>query len=550
MPPGIEENVLYLDAGKQFISSYEVPLGGKLWVLGDPIGKGLDPDRVIAADGAIDLNQLYKDLSGHYYWFWIKGKQLRLGSSFGGITPVYYNKQDDGTYICSSSVILAEQTHAPADDRRYILERLLFHYPLFNSTWYSSIKLLPAHSQLSWNEDQVSIQRTLDFTGYAGHPSRSGKKDLRQLADQFIDSCNDFMPASRFGISLTGGFDGRTLVGVGRKYRRDFFTYSFGESNSSDIMVPAQQALTLGLQYKSIILGDKYLENNASEALAAFMSLTDFHGNIGRPHYYYSAALLGQDTPVIMTGNFGSELFRALHLPGMMMTRQLIDVFSSRDNRWKDRLNEYVKSWAQSKYDQELEALIEDLDKYLNESGLDGNPRFYRFVYEELFRKYFGPEIIMQSHFLNNRTPYLQYEFVRALNQTVWSGVHRPLFEESKFKRMIGQFFYAQVLRNSDDKLYRLKTSKGYAPNDVGESWRKPILLYRYLIQKLNKNEVHDDNNVFVIINRFMHDSPLDVIPGTGISFKGLDRDTLINWLSIAYGITKLNANHYASTTY
>ena len=47
-----------------------------------------------------------------------------------------------------------------------------------------------------------------------------------------------------------------------------------------------------------------------------------------------------------------------------------------------------------------------------------------------------------------------------------------------------------------------------------------------------------------------MQESKLNGIPDSGITFKGLNRDTLINWLSIAYGITKRNANHYASTTY
>ena len=550
LPEVVEENILYLVAGKQSCSSVEVPAKGVFWILGDPIGALSSPENLIKANGDIDLHTLYTELAGHYNWFWVGRDQLATGSSFGGILPVYYHHEINCVCISSSSDFLADRIHAPANDRRYILERLLFHYPLFDATWYQEIKLLPAHSQLSITATHFSVRKNLDFSAYSGTPSKSHNRDLNQLAEQFVSACSDFMPVNRFGISLTGGFDGRTLVGVALKNNRSFFTYSFGAACSSDIQVPARQAKKLGLSHHSIILDENYLKNDADRSIQDFMSLSDYHGNVGRPHYLYSASILSQETSFIVTGNFGSELFRALHLPGMMMTKHLIDVFSSSDRQWKDRLWTEVKSWGQNDFDAELEGLIDDINKYLDESGMTGNARFYRFVYEELFRKYFGPEIIMQNHFLNNRTPYLNYSFVHSLNQTIWSGVHRPLFEENKFKRMIGQLFYAQVLRMSDHRLYRMKTSKGYAPNDVGESWRKPVLFYRYIQQKFNQNEALDDNNVFSVIEHFMQESKLNGIPDSGITFKGLNRDTLINWLSIAYGITKRNANHYASTTY
>ena len=120
-----------------------------------------------------------------------------------------------------------------------------------------------------------------------------------------------------------------------------------------------------------------------------------------------------------MTGNFGSELFRALHLPGMMMTSQLLDVFSSPDSAWQERLKAKVRAWSGEVYLRECDELIEDLYEYLQNSGLKGNQRFYRFVYEELFRKYLGPEMLLQSACLNNRTAFLNDSLIREINQTI-----------------------------------------------------------------------------------------------------------------------------------
>ena len=220
------------------------------------------------------------------------------------------------------------------------------------------------------------------------------------------------------------------------------------------------------------------------------MRLTEYNGNLGRPHYRYAAEALSEKTRYIATGNFGSELFRALHIPGVMMSRPLIDVFSAPDDSWKDILRAETAIWGRDTFAEETDALIADLEAYLRQSeGMDPNHRFYIFVFGEIFRKYFGPELIMQSHFLNNRTPYLNLHFFKALNQTIWSGVHSRLFEKMKSKRMKGQLFYATFLRHADRLLYTLPTTKGYSPADVYEPWRMPMLAGGVLTRKYLKKD-------------------------------------------------------------
>lgn len=227
------------------------------------------------------------------------------------------------------------------------------------------------------------------------------------------------------------------------------------------------------------------------------MKLTEYNGNYGRPHYQYAAKALGQQVDYLVTGNFGSELFRALHQPGVMMSENLIRIFSSSDDSWKDHLRRPQPDWDIAFFQNELDALIDQIERYLQPmQGWDANQRFYHFVFNEIFRKYFGPELIMQSNYLNNRTPFLSLPFFRALNETAWSGVHARLFEKVKSKRLKGQLFYAAFIRHTDPQLYRLPTSKGYSPADVLESWRLPRLLTGVLWQKFAKRPEHDTNAV------------------------------------------------------
>jgi hypothetical protein len=208
----------------------------------------------------------------------------------------------------------------------------------------------------------------------------------------------------------------------------------------------------------------------------------------------------------------------------VMMSEHLIRVFTSKDQSWKDGLRESARSWgadfsglinpegpgvrAQMPggmfFESETEALIADLEQYLDKIRiLDPNQRFYYFVYNELLRKYFGPELVMQSRYFNNRTPYLNFQFFKELNRTVWSGVHARLFEKMKSRRMKGQMFYATHLKRHCPEFYHLDTNKGYTPADVLESWRLPLIAAKVLWHKyLNYKDI-DDNSVLAYFQKY-----------------------------------------------
>ena len=579
LPVFPEANTLYLLEGKQRLLSFEVP-GGKLLLLGDPVFRKKEKlfESIIPEPGKVNQEVLFQEIKGHYYWFYIPipnfqsliPNPLLCGNSFGAIYPVYYTIEKERAVVCSSSFTLAEKTNAEAKDKRNLLERLLFNYPFFNSTWWSGIKLLEAHrylrvappqppqggeksfapglssereengvlsnlppndggatlspereasgafSMLSPNDKGATysppwggwggatVEGDFEVSNYFASPEDSSKDSLYRLSKLFEKETRLFFPDEPFAISLTGGFDGRTLVAAAKKANRLFSTYSFGRPDSTDVTMPAAQAAALRIPYNPIFLDNQYVETASLGSAWEFMRLTEHNGNFGRPHYHHAAQVLSEKTNYILTGNFGSELFRALHLPGVMMSECLIRVFSAKDDSWKDFLKQTAQRWDAHFFQNETDALIADIEIYLRKmEGWDANHKFYHFVFNEIFRKYFGPELVMQSHYLNNRTPYLNLHFFQELNRTIWSGVHARLFEKVKSKRMKGQMFYATFIRQSDKKMYHLKTNKGYSPADVLEAWRLPILASRVVFHKYINNKDIDDNSVGAFIQRF-----------------------------------------------
>jgi hypothetical protein len=488
---------LDMQEGVQSHLTLDLGRAGRLHLLGDPIGA----EGFAAKGGEIDLAALFQQVRGHYYWIHQQEREIRLGSSFGGIYPIYYHKAGEQAQVSSSAFFLAEHADPGQPNRRYLLERLLFNYPFFQHTPWTDIHLLPAHGALRISENGIQVEKPFAVEDYFGEGLGSAKSDMERLCGIFDEECRLFLPEAPFAISFTGGFDGRTLLAAARNAgRKDFLTYSFGMPEEEDVTFPLAQARKTGIPYLPIYLGSEYVDRHAFDSALAFLELSEYNGNLGRPHYHYAARLLSEKTKYILTGNFGSELFRAMHQPGVMMSEALIRIFSSPDGSWK----EFLREKAGPGFAGEVESLIADVEAYLAEgAALTPNQRFYRFVIEEIFRKYFGPELVMQSHLLRNRTPYLSLRFFKALNDTMWSGVHAGLFEKHKSKRMKGQQFYASYLRQADPQLYRLPTNKGYSPADVNEPWRLPLLAARVAMKKFRRSDLEDSNSVDAYFSRY-----------------------------------------------
>jgi hypothetical protein len=544
-PVVAEPNVLYTSPELQQLAIISLKTG-TLYLLGDPIFSSEQDIIIRKVNKESTLNEvfLYEHIKGHYYWFLLTETGLQCGTSFGSIFPVYYSENGADVLVSSASLYLAEQLNTLTPNRRNLLERLLFNYPFFNSTWWQEIQLLPAHRHLRLSPAGLRVEGSFQISDYFGTPQVQTSRSLEDLATLFQTETRSFYPAEPFAISLTGGFDGRTLVAAATKDRRDFFTYSFGVPDSSDVQLPQQQANRLNIPYTPIFLDENYLENHALQAARTFLQLTEYNGNLGRPHYAYAAQQLSKRTKYILTGNFGSELFRALHLPGVMMTEGLIRLFAASDASWKDFLQTETKQFQPADFQSELDALIADLEAYLAPmQSWDANHKFYYFVWNEIFRKYFGAELVMQSHFLNNRTPYLNFAFFKALNQTGWAGVHARLFEKDKTKRMKGQLFYATLIRQTDRRFYHLNTNKGYSPADVLEHARLPLLAAKVIAHKYLRPPEGDNNAVNAFFQAHYNQLASSVSPDlfeVSNSSTEIDRgqclERWIKWYSIAYG--------------
>ncbi len=490
-------NILWIEDSPKHVKRYTSDRG-TIVVIGDlVVGKHKQANFELFHD-AILSNGVHR-FGGFFYLLYLDANSpiVRVYSSLFGILPLYYYESRDQILVSSSIRLILDSVKKDLPvDKQYILERTLFNYGLFNRTYFVGIKLLKAnhYAEIDSGVKEVSQFDATDL--YTADPQK-GKPTLERLSDFFVRNTEKYLGEEEYALSFTGGFDGRSLLGVSKYFGRNFFTYSFGSEDSRDVLLPLSQSATIGVRFTPIYLDAEYLAKWSYTFGRELIEKTEGYASFARAHYLYAAKQLSLKANYIITGNFGSELLRALHNSGVMISKELIEFFRRDNGSWE-------KEWAASPRLSVLrkaglgvgiQQVIEEAHQFkATYSGLNRNQLLYVYLLNEIFRKYFGPEVCMQRYFLFNRAPFLDYDFIKELFATYYSGPYSDFFTDNPAKRAKGQLLYAYIMKRTYPLLLRLMTGKGYRPDSLLGELGKLDLLLKFMKKKLSGNTIgsHD----------------------------------------------------------
>ena len=444
------------------------------------------------------INNLY----GHYYYILYdrNTRQFLAGNSLFSILPLYYIFNNGRLLLSDNAFSLGRYTGRTTVSKRFLLKSVLFNYPLFNQSVVDGVLLLPSNSGMIIDKSGAKIIRHTSIEDLFGRKPLPLKSSAGPMTDIFLQLVKKYLPEEYYFTALTGGFDGRTLTAAGRYHEKSFSCYCFGTSESRDLTLASAIASKAGIPFFAIDLNDTYLKNHSLEAGKDFIIRSSGTGTFTRAHYLFAARQLAVKTRYLITGNFGSEIFRAVHIPGVMISPNLYSVFSSanpaeayqklRSDPAMNWLNQEEMSSVQADLQSDIASLPCFTAKYGN---LSRNKQFYVFVFEELFRKYFGAEMINLYGFIKNRTPFLDIDFLKELLTTEFAGIHSGFFEENPFKRYKGQVLYAYIIREAFPQLGKIFTDKGYKPDDLISASGMPRIVTGYIHKRLKRRGSSDD---------------------------------------------------------
>lgn len=445
---------------------------------------------------------ILNNLFGHYYYLLLnKSKaELIIGNSMFSILPLYYYHDSDKIVFSENTSNLGKYLNLNKISYRFIVETVLFNYPLFNNSIFEEIRLIPSNSYLKIIGSEIKIIKHTNIEKYFPTSPRPWKKSLNEMRVTFLETSKKYLPNEKYAHALTGGFDGRTLVSAGLYLKKKFSCYSFGSAEARDIIIASQLSAKAGIPFLNIALNSEYTDNRSLNCGKEFIENSSGTATFTRAHYLFAAKGLSNDYKYIITGNFGSEVFRAAHNAGAVISQNLFALFNSNnpDEGIKTiETSEEYRCLNLSENKSVWEALKEDILKLpcYNQSynGLTKNQRFYVFVFEEIFRKYFGAEMVTQFRYIKNRTPFLDFGFLKAIFKTELAGIHSDFFEHNPFKRFKGQVLYAHIIRKAYPAFGKMMTDKGYRPDDLINPFGKLNIAKGYFKKVISKPQSEFD---------------------------------------------------------
>ncbi len=484
------------------LNHYETDFEFLVW--GDKIA-GKDFQQRLSLNRSPEF--VVRNLYGHYYYVLINKttQGIIVGNSLFSILPLYYHYGKDTITVSDNSIILARHLNKKLINNRFILETLLFNYPLFNESIFKDIYLVPSNSYLCISRGSYSVRRHTETADLFECNPMSIRHSLKFMPDVFLETVSKYLPEEKYACSLTGGFDGRALASSGLFHKREFSAYAFGSETAKDVIIAEKLSRVAGLRFNRINLGVDYAARESLECGREFIFNSSGTATFARAHYLFAAKKLAEETKYIVTGNFGSEIFRSAHISGAMISGNLYNIFISDTPEQAFRKIEISQEYLMINkhfFRNEWKELIDDLrglpcfDKKF--SRLSKNQKFYLILIEEVFRKYFGSEMVGQFKYLKNRTPFLDIDFLETMLKSKLAGAHSDFFEHNPLMRHKGQLLYAHIIKKAYPDFGRIMTDKGYSPDDLLSLSGKLRLTIGYLERKMFSRAVDNDPNYVI----------------------------------------------------
>jgi asparagine synthase (glutamine-hydrolysing) len=460
---------------------------------GDPI---YDEAFIVKILKQPDVGFIINNLYGHYYYLLLNktNNSIYTGNSLFSILPVYIAETPKSLRISNDPFSLQNTTSSNKYNNRFLLENILFNYPLFNQSCIEGVNLLPANNYIKIQKGNATYYQHTDILNFFSVSPIPWRKATNSISDLFIECSNKYFPDELYASALTGGFDGRTLVACGLYKNKRLLTYSFGTKVSEDVKIAEKLSNIAGIDLIKIDLDENYLNNHSLNTGLDFIRRSSGGASFARAHYLYATRQLSTKINCLITGNFGSEVFRAANNAGVVFSPNLCRIISA-DN-YDDAISRLVASpeweWInRSEYKYEWDSLKEDIKDLscfdLVNKKHTKNQQFYKIIFEEVFRKYFGPEMVNQYKYFANRTPFLDLDFLKGILGTSLSGVNTEFFTNNPLKRFKGQVLYAHIIKKTYPDFGKEMTDKGYRPDDLLSIRGKFRIVKSFLGKRMNR---------------------------------------------------------------
>jgi len=409
----------------------------------------------------------------------LKRKRVIIANDRYGFRPLYYSVSDDKLLFASEvKAILEDKAFKKELNDETIADFFAFGEILGNKTFFKGIETLPPASVLTYDGGNISMEQYWDFN-YEPDYRLSEDEIVDQLVLTFTKAVEIRMRDNlRYGISLSGGVDSRTvLAAISKSQRHSVTAFTFGLPGCDEIKIAQRVAKEAGVNHLIIELDADELLPYGEEVVR----LSDGMDTIAVSFLPYAFDRVREQVDVFLQG-LGLDVL----LGGLYLNRQMLSAKTVEDliaNYLNTRLFSHTmmsKLFVSSTYHRKIEDVLVNSIKCAFEQIIGERPVDKRdsFMLRNHMRRFTILGSVITRNKTEEATPALDNKFIDLVSQIPLylrfnHRIHRKFF--IKLAPELAAIPYQQTMVRADAPLmvWRLgEAYQSYKERIKKEIWR------------------------------------------------------------------------------
>ncbi|TAK62270.1 MAG: hypothetical protein EPO24_05060 [Bacteroidetes bacterium] len=191
------------------------------------------------------------------FLFWNKKEQTLITATDRlGRFPLFYFQLNDSVCVTSDlHLVFASGIYTPALNEESIIDFLTIGFPLGEQSMFEGINRISAGEYLVCSGDRIDKKR------YWQPEYTNSLSNTEPMVESFI-SCNERAMKKRPGsiVALSGGWDSRATVAALSHHSKAFPVMTFGEENSTDVVLASTICKRLQLHHNIISADSSFFD--------------------------------------------------------------------------------------------------------------------------------------------------------------------------------------------------------------------------------------------------------------------------------------------------
>lgn len=438
-------------------------------------------DDILKKASDFDFLDNYKFNSGNIIIINKKEYSVNVYNDIFGYDAIYYNTDNDNVLL-SNSLNLISGTKSEISTTA-ILDLILFHYLVLGNTPYKIVNRLKGGHKLTINKnttEEIATKGLLNYFQDNFNPNIHTINNLSQfLKDEISSRINDKIPNF---LTLTGGFDSRTLLSVVLQSNLDFETVTWGGTGNLQNIVSKEVSEQFDIEHQDIFLSKPFLDRISNYTEKVIKLNTDNPTILDLPQFVYMSETLPRSN--VITGFMGSEIIRGpsvssqttlTFVASKLALCDSLDEFYIFVSNFLDELNLFNKEFL----NQILPEYIKKFDHYFTKTS-NTHKRALEFLFYEKYGSFYKSIINLHTG-LNVINPYMNQDFITTVLNQKSSILNYPVFNTTAKDHFEFYKVYAQIIKSAYPKMLNTRVDRGYKIKHLTKFYHYPTLVYFHL---------------------------------------------------------------------